>query len=340
MTPDILKKWNNEQNLWDRRGPRGSAPTQTGTEKENQDRVAGDTRHTGAPDSARPGPLSQSPVTVSRETSGSQHRRVSQGRRGFSDSVCELENGRTAVWGHASDVTCSERSRDTCRVKSTACRDSLTVVRGGSDIKEESGEMTSDTAVVSGGESDGKVGGFKRNSFLRRSDSYRRAKNVLSPDLSKHNRKSVEVVSSLNNNSSVISRNDPSHLNLKSPPSGENESPVVAASPTGSQKPAQNGHHHHQQITSARTEKQGTKGNFFRSLRSSLSFSSLRVKKSQPRPAIHISSPLEASRVSSDYQVNVRCFISLLASLTNNSLTSSAPRLQSITHRAQHYFDF
>ena len=148
------------------------------------------------------------------------------------------------------------------------------------------------------------------------------------------------LISSLNNNSSVISRNDPSHLNLKSPPSGENESPVVAASPTGSQKPAQNGHHHHQQITSARTEKQGTKGNFFRSLRSSLSFSSLRVKKSQPRPAIHISSPLEASRVSSDYQVNVRCFISLLASLTNNSLTSSAPRLQSITHRAQHYFDF
>ena len=159
---------------------------------------------------------------------------------------------------------------------------------------------------------------------------------MLSPDLGK--RKSVEVVSSLNNNSSVISRNDPSHLNLKSPPqfSGENESPVVAASPTGSQKPAQNGH----QPTSARTEKQGTKGNFFRSLRSSLSFSSLRVKKSQPRPAIHISSPLEASRVSSDYQVNVRCFISLLASFTNNSLTSSAPRLQSITHRAQHYFDF
>ena len=338
MTPDILKKWNNEQNLWGRRGPRGSAPTQTGTEKENQDR-AGDTRHSGAPDSARPGPPGQSPVTVSRETSDSQHRPVSEGIRSLSDSVCKLKNGRTSVLGHASDDTCSEKSRDTCRVRSTACGDSVTVVCGESDIKAESREMTSDTAVVSGGESDAKVGGFKRNSFLRRSDSYRRAKNVLSPDLSKHNRKSVEVVSSLNNNSSVISRNDPSHLNLKSPPkfSGENESPVVAASPTGSQKPAQNGH---QQLTSARTEKQGTKGNFFRSLRSSLSFSSLRVKKSQPRPAIHISSPLEASRVSSDYQVNVRCFISLLASFTNNSLTSSAPRLQSITHRAQHYFDF
>ena len=152
MTPDILKKWNNEQE-----GPRGSAQTQTGTEieKENQDRaVAADPGHSGAPDTARPGPPSrgQSPVTVSRETSGSQHRRVSQGRRGLSDSVCELKNGRTAVWGHASDGTCSERARDTCRVKSTACRDSLTVVCGGSDIKEESGEMTSDTAVVSGGE--------------------------------------------------------------------------------------------------------------------------------------------------------------------------------------------
>ena len=300
MTPDFLKKWNNEQE-----GPRGSAQTQTGTEieKENQDRaVAADPGHSGAPDTARPGPprRGQSPVTVSDQTSGGEHRPSGEGSRGFSEKSSETENGRTTRWGHVSDDTCSEWSRDTCRVKYTACRDSLTVVCGGGDIKEvKSGNMTSDKAVVNGGGSDGGVGGFKRNSFLRRSDSYRRAKNVLSPDLGK--RKSVEVVSSLNNNSSVISRNDPSHLNLKSPPnsSGENESPVVAASPTGSQKPAQNGHQ-----PTARTEKQGTKGNFFRSLRSSLSFSSLRVKKSQPRPAIHISSPLEASRVSNDYQVS------------------------------------
>ena len=54
MTPDFLKKWNNEQE-----GPRGSAQTQTGTEieKENQDRaVAAVPGHSGAPDTARPGP--------------------------------------------------------------------------------------------------------------------------------------------------------------------------------------------------------------------------------------------------------------------------------------------
>ena len=289
--------------------PRGSAQTQTGTEieKENQDRaVAGDRPgHCGAPDTGcTPGPPrpGQSPVTVSQETSGGEHRETA---RSFSDR--RVENGRRTVpqRGHVSDDTCSEWSRDTCRVRPTSCRDSVTVICRGSDSREKSGNMTSDKAAVSGKETDGGVGGFKRNSFLRRSDSYRRAKNVLSPDMSKHNRKSVEVVTGLNNNSSVISRNDPTHLSLKTPrdSSGENESPDAVASPPGSQKPlpAQNGHH---QPASARTEKQGTKGNFFRSLRSSLSFSSLRVKKSQPRPAIHISSPLEASRVSNDYQVS------------------------------------
>ena len=295
--------------------PRGwAAQTQTGTEieKENQDRAVagdpGDPSHSGAPDTVWTGPPcpGQSPVTVSQETSGSEHRE--NRHRGASDR--RVENGRRTVpeWGHVSDDTCSEWSRDTCRVRPTTCRDSVTVICRGSDTREKkSGNMTSDKAAVSGKETDGGVGGFKRNSFLRRSDSYRRAKNVLSPDLSKHNRKSVEVVTGLNNNSSVISRNDPTHLSLKTPrdSSGENESPVqVAASPAGSQKPlsAQNGHHH--QPASARTEKQGTKGNFFRSLRSSLSFSSLRVKKNQPRPAIHISSPLEASRVPNDYRVS------------------------------------
>ena len=285
--------------------PRGSAQTQTGTEieKENQDRAVAGDRPCGAPDTG-PGPPrpGQSPVTVSVETSAGEHQ--SETARSFSDRT--VENGRRTVPGHVSDDTCSDWSRDTCRVRSTTCRDSVTVVCGGSDSREKSGNMTSDKAAVTGKETDGGVGGFKRNSFLRRSDSYRRAKNVLSPDLSKHNRKSVEVVSGLNNNSSVISRNDPTHLSLKTPrdSSGENESPDTVASPPGSQKPlsAQNGHH--QQPASARTEKQGTKGNFFRSLRSSLSFSSLRVKKSQPRPAIHISSPLEASRVSNDYQVS------------------------------------
>ena len=271
---------------WGRGASRGSAQTQTGTEKENQDPGVGEATSTGAPDSAPPGPPGPGPLTlltVTTQASSSEHR-PRPVRRSVSDRGSTRENGRRTLLraGHVSDDTCSEWPRDTCRVRSTACRDSLTVVCVGSDIKE-AGDMTSDKAMVSSGE----TGGFKRNSFLRRSDSYRRAKNVLSPDLSKHNRKSVEVVS-LNNNSSAISRNNPSHLK-------SGDSPAV-----GTSSPAQTSH----QPTPQRTEKQATKGNFFRSLRSSLSFSSLRVKKSQPRPAIHISSPLEASRVSNDCQVN------------------------------------
>ena len=99
--------------------------------------------------------------------------------------------------------------------------------------------------------------GFKRNSFLRRSDSYRRAKTVLSPDLNK--RKSVELVT----NNMVTNNNNNSQTKL------------ITAPPPAKQQ-----------------EKQ--KGNFFRSLRSSLSFSSLRVKKCQQRPRLNISTPLEA----------------------------------------------
>ena len=95
--------------------------------------------------------------------------------------------------------------------------------------------------------------GFKRNSFLRRSDSYRRAKNILSPDLNTNNRKSVEL--SNNNNS---------------------QSRPLITSPTP-----------------VKQQQDKTKNNFFRSLRSSLSFSSLRVKKCQQRPQLHISRPLE-----------------------------------------------
>ena len=94
--------------------------------------------------------------------------------------------------------------------------------------------------------------GFKRNSFLRRSDSYRRAKTsnvLLTPDMDK--RKSVEVTTVVNNNN-------------KTEPMISEKHP---------EKP---------------------KNNFFRSLRSSLSFSSLRVKKSQQRPRLNISNPLEA----------------------------------------------
>ena len=102
--------------------------------------------------------------------------------------------------------------------------------------------------------------GFKRNSFLRRSDSYRRAKTsnvLLTPDLDK--RKSVEVTGAANNNN-----NSKTEMIITSP------APAPVKQP---EKP---------------------KNNFFRSLRSSLSFSSLRVKKSQQRPRLNISNPLEA----------------------------------------------
>ena len=105
--------------------------------------------------------------------------------------------------------------------------------------------------------------GFKRNSFLRRSDSYRRAKTstvLLTPDLDK--RKSVE----LSNNNNNQSR--PDLITSPAP------APAPAPAPVNkSEKP---------------------KNNFFRSLRSSLSFSSLRVKKTHQRPRLNISNPLEA----------------------------------------------
>ena len=104
--------------------------------------------------------------------------------------------------------------------------------------------------------------GFKRNSFLRRSDSYRRAKNVLSPDLNK--RKSVELVTNNMVTNNMVTNNN-----------NNSQTKLITAPPPAKQQ-----------------EKQ--KGNFFRSLRSSLSFSSLRVKKCQQRPRLNISTPLEA----------------------------------------------
>ena len=62
-----------------------------------------------------------------------------------------------------------------------------------------------------------------------------------------------------------------------------------------------------------KTDKSGTKNNFFKSLRSSFSFSSLRVKKTQQRPSINISSPLEAS---DHYQVlSMNDFLFILAQI-------------------------
>ena len=134
--------------------------------------------------------------------------------------------------------------------------------------------------------------GFKRNSFLRRSDSYRRAKNILSPDLNTNNRKSVEL-SNNNNSQSRLS-----------------QSPLITS-------PAP-----------VKQQQDKTKNNFFRSLRSSLSFSSLRVKKCQQRPQLHISRPLET-----DSQVIISV-LTLSPPTSNPSSLSLSPSLEvSVFHR-------
>ena len=178
------------------------------------------------------------------------------------------------------------------------CTDSLIVYcghrPGTSDIMSSS--------VVSPGNN--RNSGLQRN-YLRRSDSYRRAKNVMSPDIKQH-RKSVEIVTNnSNNNSSALSADSKNQtLNfVNTAPLGSNSSNSVTIITTPVQ--TQNGQQSNNSSKSA--EKPAAKNNFFKSLRSSFSFSSLRVKKGQARPSIkslQISSPLEASRDDSHlYQV-------------------------------------
>ena len=185
-----------------------------------------------------------------------------------------------------SDLSCEENNVTRCQrsvsLRYTKCRDNVTLYCG---------RVTENSEKMSG---NNRINGFQRNSYLRRSDSYRRAKNVMSPDLSKNHRKSVEVVT-LNNNSSLVTQNNLTNTTQMTGGAGENESADHSAATiiTSPHIPAKSGH---------QAEKnQGTKNNFFKSLRSSFSFSSLRVKKSQPRPSILISSPLEASQT--HYQV-------------------------------------
>lgn len=130
---------------------------------------------------------------------------------------------------------------------------------------------------------DGSRNSVQRSS-LKRSDSYRRARTILSPDLSRNNRKSLEVAVT-NNNSTVISKN----LTNKSP--SENvpayNSPILASS----SEPTTNGH------STLEKGKDSNKNNFFKNLRSQFSFSSLRVKKTHKKP-ITISAPLELNQTS------------------------------------------
>ena len=150
--------------------------------------------------------------------------------------------------------------------------------------------------MSAGGGAGGVAGpGFQRNTFLRRSDSYRRARTVMAPDVvthNTHNRKSVEVVSSNNNHSSNSS---PLHTQITSPPTNGTTTGLGPGHP-----PAP--------VKSDKHQQQPGKNNFLRSLRSSFSFSSLRVKTRGSRPSLHgltISAPLEATRAAAEARLQV-----------------------------------
>ena len=305
--------------------------TTTGTvTEENQDEESGETREYtgnvvsydcvssrtghGAPPPPDTGP-------VSPETSDSQHHTCRTGGTCHTSSDIHVQNVRSN--GYHQNVSATIGTSSSVILRLNKCRDSLMVYTGPGvnkrTVTENIGPGDNMSAVVTSGNN--RNNGFQRNSFLRRSDSYRRAKNVLSPDLSKNNRKSVEIVT-VNNNSSVVSKNNLTNGSSRQHESqpGENsdnptttttsKSPIITSPPS-----SQNGH------VVKQNEKPGTKNNFFRNLRSSFSFSSLRVKKSQARPSLNtsqISSPLEASPrldgVTSvgggdHYQVIMICFI-------------------------------
>ena len=148
--------------------------------------------------------------------------------------------------------------------------------------------------MSAGGGAGGVAGaGFHRNTFLRRSDSYRRARTVMAPDVVTHNnRKSVEVVSSNNNHSTNSSQ---LHTQITSSPTNGTTGPGPAHPPAAVKSDK------HQ-------PQQPGKNNFLRSLRSSFSFSSLRVKTRGSRPSLHgltISAPLEATRAAAEARLQV-----------------------------------
>ena len=156
--------------------------------------------------------------------------------------------------------------------------------------------------MSAGGGAGGVAGpGFQRNTFLRRSDSYRRARTVMAPDVVTHNnRKSVEVVSINNNHSTNSSQ---LHTKITSPPTNGTTNGLGPGHPPAAVK------------SDKHQPQQPGKNNFLRSLRSSFSFSSLRVKTRGSRPSLHgltISAPLEATRAAAEARLQVSGSAALL----------------------------
>ena len=149
-------------------------------------------------------------------------------------------------------------------------------------VNQTLSSMNSDTSVGQNSNGiDGSRNSVQRSS-LKRSDSYRRARTILSPDLSRNNRKSLEIAAT-NNNTTVISKN----LTNKSASEKLDNSPILASS--------------NEKTMNAKKEpekgKDVSKNNFFKNLRSQFSFSSLRVKKATKKN-VTISSPLELNQTS------------------------------------------
>jgi hypothetical protein len=154
-------------------------------------------------------------------------------------------------------------------------------------VNQTLGRMNTDTSSghISNG-IDGTRNSVQRSS-LKRSDSYRRARPILSPDLSKNNRKSVEI--SPSNNSTNLS-NNPTNISV-----GNSSSNKSTNNNCGIQTPSNNSAVHHKDRDDK--EKSTPKGNFFKNIRSQFSFSSLRRKPSK-KAIIEISTPPDQQKSS------------------------------------------
>jgi len=147
-------------------------------------------------------------------------------------------------------------------------------------VNQTLGRMNTDASAghISNG-IDGSRNSVQRSS-LKRSDSYRRARPILSPDLSKNNRKSVEI--SPSNNSTNLSTNS-SNISVGNSSSNKSTNNI-----SGIQTPSSNSTANDKDQNAK--EKSAQKGNFFKNIRSQFSFSSLRRKPSK-KALVEISTP-------------------------------------------------
>jgi len=149
-------------------------------------------------------------------------------------------------------------------------------------VNQTLNRMNTDTSTghISNG-IDGTRNSVQRSS-LKRSDSYRRARPILSPDLSKNNRKSLEITPS--NNSAILS--SPSTNNsaiLSSTTTNISFDNNSSNKSTNNNSTTKTSIHNNTTIEKDQNnkDKSSSKPNFFKNIRSQFSFSSLRRKPSK-----------------------------------------------------------